>query len=119
VGYVVGKPVGILGCSWLVTRLSHRRLQPPVGWAAVAGGGTIAGIGFTVALLIATLSFDGRRLEEAKVGILAAALVEALLTWLLFRATAILPRRLAIRALLGTEKKIVDLYIEVDQEQDH
>src|SRR5437764_6507925 len=56
VGYVVGKPVGILGCSWLVTWLSRRRLQPPVGWAAVAGGGTIAGIGFTVALLIATLA---------------------------------------------------------------
>src|SRR5204863_601395 len=34
VGYVVGKPVGILGGSWLVTRLSRRRLQPPVGWAA-------------------------------------------------------------------------------------
>ena len=33
VGYVVGKPVGILGCSWLVTRLSRRWLQPPVGWA--------------------------------------------------------------------------------------
>src|SRR6266536_268786 len=60
VGYVVGKPVGILGGSWLVTRLSHGRLQPPVGWAAVAGGGTIAGIGFTIALLIATLAFDGR-----------------------------------------------------------
>ena len=37
--------------SWLVTRLSRGRLRPPVGWAAVAGGGTIAGIGFTVSLL--------------------------------------------------------------------
>ena len=43
VGYVVGKPLGILGASWLVTRLSRGRLRPPVGWAAVAGGGTIAG----------------------------------------------------------------------------
>ena len=43
VGYVVGKPVGILGCSWLVARLSRGRLRPPLGWAAVAGGGTIAG----------------------------------------------------------------------------
>src|SRR5215212_7006695 len=40
-GYVVGKPVGILGTSWLVARLSRQRLRPPVGWAAVAGGGTI------------------------------------------------------------------------------
>jgi Na+/H+ antiporter NhaA/protein-disulfide isomerase len=119
VGYVVGKPVGILGCSWLMTRLSGRRLQPPVGWAAVAGGGTIAGIGFTVALLVATLAFDGRRLEEAKLGILSAALGAALLTWLLFRATAMMPRRLRIRALLGTAEPLVDLYIDVDPERDH
>ncbi len=119
VGYVVGKPVGILGGSWLVTRLSHGRLQPPVGWAAVAGGGTIAGIGFTIALLIATLAFDGRQLEEAKVGILSAALSAALITWLLFRATALLPRRLRIRALLGSAQPLVDLYSDVDRERDH
>jgi Na+/H+ antiporter NhaA len=119
VGYVVGKPVGILGCSWLVARLSRGRLRPPLGWAAVAGGGTIAGIGFTVALLVATLAFEGRQLEEAKVGILGAALAAALITWLLFRATALLPRRLRVRALLGTAEPLVDLYSEVDPERDH
>jgi protein-disulfide isomerase len=119
VGYVVGKPVGILGCSWLLTRLTRRRLQPPVGWAAVAGGGTIAGVGFTVALLVATLAFEGRRLEEAKLGILSAALGAALITWLLFRAVALLPRRLRIRTLLGSAEPLVDLYIDVDPERDH
>ena len=118
-GYVVGKPVGILGFSWLVTRLSRGRLQPPVGWAAVAGGGTIAGVGFTVALLIATLAFDGSQLEEAKLGILSAALGATLLSWLLFRATAFLPRQLRIRALLGTAEPLVDLYIDVDPDRDH
>jgi len=118
-GYVVGKPLGILGTSWLLTRLSRGRLRPPVGWAAVAGGGTIAGVGFTIALLVATLAFDGSRLEEAKVGILSAALAAALITWLLFRATALLPRRLRIRSLLGTAEDLVDLYIEVDPERDH
>jgi Na+/H+ antiporter NhaA len=118
-GYVVGKPVGILGSAWLLTRLSGGRLRPPVGWVAVAGGGTIAGIGFTVALLVAALAFDGRRLEEAKLGILSAALGAALLTWLLFRATARLPRRLRIRALLGTAEPLMDLYIDVDPERDH
>jgi Na+/H+ antiporter NhaA len=119
VGYVVGKPVGIVGSSWLVTHLSRRRLQPPVGWAAVAGGGTIAGIGFTVSLLIATLAFGGRQLEEAKLGILSAALSAAFLPSLLFRATALLPRRLRIRALLGTAESLVDLYIDVDPDRDH
>jgi Na+/H+ antiporter NhaA len=118
-GYVVGKPVGILGSSWLLTRLSRGRLRPPVGWAAVAGGGTIAGIGFTVALLVATLAFDGARLEEAKLGILGSALGATLVTWILFRATALLPRRLRARALLGTAEPIVDLYIDVDEERDH
>jgi len=119
VGYVVGKPVGIVGSAWLLTRLSRGRLRPPVGWAAVAGGGTIAGIGFTVALLVATLAFEGSELEEAKLGILSAALCAALLTWLLFRATALLPRSLRIRALLGTAEPLVDLYIDVDPERDH
>ncbi len=119
VGYVIGKPVGILGFSWLLTILSRGRLRPPVGWAAVAGGGTIAGIGFTVSLLIATLAFDARRLEEAKLGILSAALAAALLTWLLFRTTALLPRRLRIRALLGTAAPLVDLYLDVDPGRDH
>ena len=111
--------MGIFGSAWLLTRLSLGRLRPPVGWAAVAGGGTIAGIGFTVALLVATLAFQGSELEEAKLGILSAALGAALLTWLLFRATALLPRSLRIRALLGTAEPLVDLYIDVDPERDH
>jgi Na+/H+ antiporter NhaA len=119
VGYVVGKPVGILGGTWLATRLSRGRLRPPVGWAAVAGGGTIAGIGFTVALLVATLAFDGSDLEEAKLGILSAALAATVLTWLIFRATALLPRETRLRALLGRAEPIADLYIDVDPERDH
>jgi Na+/H+ antiporter NhaA len=118
-GYVAGKPVGVFGSSWLLTRLTRGRLRPPVGWVAVAGGGTIAGVGFTIALLVANLAFDGQRLEEAKVGVLSAALCAALLTWLLFRATAMLPRRLRIRALLGASEPIVDLYVDVDSERDH
>jgi Na+/H+ antiporter NhaA len=118
-GYVVGKPVGILGGSWLATRLSGGRIRPPVGWAAVAGGGTISGIGFTVSLLVATLAFDGRQLQEAKFGILSAAVGAALITWLLFRATALLPRRQRILALIGTAQPLVDLYSDVDPERDH
>jgi Na+/H+ antiporter NhaA len=118
-GYASGKPVGILGVSWLVARVSRGRLRPPVGWAAVAGGGTIAGIGFTVSLLVATLAFDGTRLEEAKLGILSAALCASIVTWVLFRATALLPRRARLRALLGTDEPLVDLDVEVDTERDH
>ena len=119
VGYVVGKPVGIAGVCWLATRLTGRRLRPPVGWAAVVGGGTIAGIGFTVSLLVASLAFEGETLADAKIGIIAAALIATLLTWLLFSATARLPRRLRIRALAGGAEPLTDLYLDVDPERDH
>jgi protein-disulfide isomerase len=118
-GYVVGKPVGIVGATWLAVRLSRGRLRPPVGWASVAGAGTIAGIGLTVSLLIASLAFHGAELDEAKIGVLSAALVAATLTWLLVLATKRLPRRLRIRMLLGTPDLIVDLADPVDPERDH
>ena len=118
-GYVLGKPLGILAASWLTTSASRGRLRPPVGWAAVAGGGTIAGIGFTVSLLIATLAFEGPQLREAKLGVLSAALGASLLTWLVFRATALLPRRARIRALLGDAETLPDLAVPVDPERDH
>ena len=118
-GYVLGKPVGIFFGTWLPSRLARGRLRPPVGWVAVAGGGTIAGIGFTVSLLIATLAFHGNELEEAKLGVLTAALGASTLTWLLFRATALLPQRTRIRALLGAAEPLTDLYIDVDPERDH
>jgi protein-disulfide isomerase len=118
-GYVLGKPVGIAGATWLATRLSHGRLRPPVGWASVAGAGTIAGIGFTVSILIADLAFHGTDLAEAKVGTLSAAALAAMLTWLLVLATRRLPRRLRIRMLLGTPDLIVDLADPVDPERDH
>src|ERR1039457_6677953 len=70
IGYLVGKPAGTAGCAWLVARLSHGRLTPPVGWGAVAGAGAVAGIGFTVSLLIASLALSGTELAEAKLGIL-------------------------------------------------
>jgi Na+/H+ antiporter NhaA len=119
VGYVAGKPVGITGTAWLVKRITRGKLRPPVGWAAVAGGGAIAGIGFTVSLLIATLAFDGAQLEEAKLGVLSAAVVASGATWLVFRVTDRLPRRMRLRALLGGDAPIVDLAVPVDPERDH
>jgi Na+/H+ antiporter NhaA len=119
VGYIVGKPVGIVGASWLLSRLSRGKIRPPVGWAAVTGVGTVAGVGFAVSILIATLAFSGIQLQEAKLGVLSAALGASLLTWLVFRATDLLPRRLRIRALLGNAQAIIDLGAPVDPGRDH
>jgi Na+/H+ antiporter NhaA/predicted DsbA family dithiol-disulfide isomerase len=119
VAYVVGKPVGIVGTSALVTWATRGRLRPPVGWAGVAGGGTIAGVAFTVSLLIASLAFTGQELEEATLGVLASAVLAPAVTWSVFRVTAMLPAPRRIRALLGTSTVIVDLADDVDPDRDH
>jgi Na+/H+ antiporter NhaA len=118
-GYLVGKPVGIVGASWLATTLSRGRLRPPVGWGATLAGGMIAGVGFTVSLLIATLAFRGEQLQQAKVGILSALVCAVAATWAVTVVIRALPRRLRIRALLGTSEGIVDLAVPVDPHRDH
>ena len=118
IGYVAGKPLGITGASWLLTRLSRGRLRPPVGWAAVTGVGTIAGIGFAVSILIATLAFSGTQLQEAKLGVLTTVVAAPAVTWLVFRAATLLPARLQVRALLGTSEVITDLGAPVDAGRD-
>ncbi|HZE00513.1 MAG TPA: Na+/H+ antiporter NhaA [Pseudonocardiaceae bacterium] len=119
IGYVAGKPLGIVGSSWLVTRLNRAQLRPPVGWAAIAGGGAIAGIGFTVSLLIATLAFAGAQLQEAKLGVLSAAFCASAAAWVVFGITALLHPRRRMRALLGTAEAIIDLVEPVDPDRDH
>ena len=119
VGYVVGKPLGVVATAWAVTRMSRGRIRPPVGWAAVLGSGTIAGVGFTVALLIATRAFQGAELDQAKVGALSAVVVSAALTWLVYRLVALLPSAAKARALVGDVAYIQDLVPEVDIDHDH
>jgi Na+/H+ antiporter NhaA len=117
--YVVGKPVGIVGTSWIASRLSGGKLRPPVGWPALAAGGALAGIGFTVSLLIASLAFHGDTLAEAKLGVLAAGVGASLTGWLLFRALSLIPEEARVRQLAQTTESIVDLAIPVDSEIDH
>jgi Na+/H+ antiporter NhaA len=119
IGYLAGKPLGTAGCAWLVTKLSHGRMRPSVGWGAVAGAGAVAGIGFTVSLLIASLALEGNTLAEAKLGILSAALAASILTWIIFQVVNRLPVRARLRALLGTAEVITDLVVPVDPDRDH
>jgi Na+/H+ antiporter NhaA len=115
VGLVVGKPLGILGATWLVSRPSLAGLPRTVGWPSLAGAATVAGIGFTVSLLIADITFTGRELEEAKLGILAASVIASLAAWIAFAAIRRLPRA----AEGGVAPPILDLAEDVDPEVDH
>jgi len=73
-GLVVGKPLGIVGFSFVAVRLGLASLPEGVGWGALLGGSFLAGIGFTMSLFIAGLALDGPTLDAAKVGILGASL---------------------------------------------
>ena len=84
-GYVVGKPVGILGTVWLASRPWLLGLRRGLSWPVTAGGATVGGMGFTVSVLIASIALDGQQLEEAKIGVLAAALVAPCLAWVVFQ----------------------------------
>jgi NhaA family Na+:H+ antiporter len=78
---VVGKPIGIVTTTWLLTRVTRARLDDTVKWVDLIGVGLLAGIGFTVSLLIGELSFglNSTYGDDAKVAILCASVLAALL----------------------------------------
>jgi Na+/H+ antiporter NhaA len=119
VGYVVGKPVGILGASWLATRRRLHGVRPTLSWPTLAGGGAVAGIGFTVSLLISSLAFHGEHLAEAKLGVLGAAIAAPLVAWGVFAVGRRLPTSVRARQLAGTADDILDLSDDVDPARDH
>ena len=86
-GFVLGKPIGVVGFAWLAVRSGLAVRPTDLGWGTLAGGGMLAGIGFTMALLIADLAFQDTLLQTAKIGILTASVLSAagglaLLAWL-------------------------------------
>jgi NhaA family Na+:H+ antiporter len=77
---VVGKPIGVVGATWLAVRMGWCRLAPGVSWGGVYLVGLLAGIGFTMSIFIAMLAFtDERLLNAAKLGVLLGSLVAAML----------------------------------------
>jgi Na+/H+ antiporter NhaA len=118
-GYVFGKPLGILGATWLAARLWPGEYRLALSWPVIGGVGVVAGVGFTVSLLIASIVFEGQAREEATLGVLGAALVASLAGWGVFRAIRHLPAPVRARQLLRTAEDIVDLAEPVDPERDH
>src|SRR5438552_2221855 len=118
-GYVLGKPLGILGASLIASRPALRGPRPSLSWASLLGGGAIAGIGFTVSLLISSLAFSGQRLQEAKLGVLASALLAPAVAGSVFAVYRRLPRRVLARQIGATAEDILDLAGDVDPQRDH
>lgn len=80
-GLVCGKMLGITGTTWVVTHISKASLDPDIKWIDLIGMSAVAGIGFTVSLLVTELSFPAgsELLDYAKVGVLTASLLAAVL----------------------------------------
>lgn len=85
IGLVVGKPIGVIGGVWLVTKLTPAEVHSSFGWGEVTGIGLVAGVGFTVSLLISELAFDELPVDltDAKLGILTASVIASILAFLL------------------------------------
>jgi Na+:H+ antiporter, NhaA family len=104
-GLVLGKPIGIGGITWLMTKLTRAQLDPSLKWIDVIGMAFLAGIGFTVSLLVAELSFGegSAHNDHAKVAILTASLLAAVLATVILR-----PRNRYYRKLEAEEKVDAD-----------
>jgi NhaA family Na+:H+ antiporter len=87
VGLVVGKPIGIMVATWLVARFTRADLDEGLAWVDVLGLSVLAGIGFTVSLLIGELAFgSGSELDDhVKVGVLAGSVTAAILAAVVLR----------------------------------
>ena len=118
-GYVIGKPLGILVASWVATRPGLGGLRLTLSWPALSAGATVAGVGFTVSVLVASRAFTGRDLEEAKVGVLAAAVLASLACFAVTRVYRRLPESFRARQIAGTRAELLDLSDEVDPARDH
>jgi NhaA family Na+:H+ antiporter len=116
-GLVIGKAVGIFGGTWLAARFTRASLNEDLAWADLFAVATLAGIGFTVSLLIGELAFtgDAALTDEIKAAVLTGSLIAAVLAAILLKLRV---RR--YRALLAEEERdddmdgIPDVYEEHD-----
>lgn len=86
-GLVVGKPIGIMAATWLVSRFTRARLDDGLAWVDVLGLALLSGVGFTVSLLIGELAFGAGTERDAhvKLAVLAGSLAAALIAAVVLR----------------------------------
>ena len=118
-GYVFGKPIGVVAGSWIASRPRLHGPRAPVSPPVLLAGGAFAGIGFTVSLLISSLAFQGRLLQEAKIGTLSTLIVAPVFSRLALMLIRRLPAELRARQIAATAEDILDLAEDVDPERDH
>jgi Na+:H+ antiporter, NhaA family len=104
-GLVVGKTIGVFGSTYLVARFTRAELGEGIAWTDLLGVALVAGIGFTVSLLIGELAFDtgSERGEHVKAAVLAGSLTSALLAALVLTRRNAVYRRMAQAEVAGQD----------------
>ena len=104
-GLFLGKPIGVLFTAWAVARFTRASLNPSIGWQDVTAVGLLAGIGFTVSLLITKLGYGETPalLDSAKVAVLSASVLAALVA-----SVVLLTRNRHYRRVAAVEEADVD-----------
>ncbi|MEU3843144.1 Na+/H+ antiporter NhaA [Streptomyces sp. NPDC028635] len=118
-GLVVGKTIGIFGGTWLTARFTRASLSEDLAWADVFAVASLAGIGFTVSLLIGELAFENDALltDEVKAAVLTGSVIAAIAATVLLKI-----RNARYRRLVEVEERdddldgIPDIYEEDDPE---
>jgi Na+:H+ antiporter, NhaA family len=105
-GLVVGKPIGVLAMAWFMARFTRATLSPGIAWRDIFAIGLLAGVGFTVALLITELGYknDILLLDSAKIAVLVASVLAAAVA-----AIALLSRGRHYAALAEVEEADSDM----------
>lgn len=119
-GLVVGKPLGVLTATWLMARFTKAELDDDLSWTDLIGVGLLAGIGFTVALLVGELAFGvgSESDEHVKVGVLMGSLVSALLAVVVLRMRNATYRRISERESVDADADgIPDVYQQDERDQ--
>lgn len=117
-GLVAGKAIGVFGGTYLMARFTKAELNPDLTWSDVFGLATIAGIGFTVSLLIGELAFrDDPHMEElVKTAVLVGSILAALIATVLLARRNVIYRRMAEEESRDEDHDgIPDVY-EVDEQ---
>lgn len=118
-GLVAGKTLGIFGGTWLVTRFTKAELNKELAWADLFAVATLAGIGFTVSLLIGELAFAGDEdtVNEIKAAVLIGSLIAAALSGVLLRLRVRRYRALSEEEELDEDASgVPDVYEQDDPE---
>ncbi len=84
-GLLVGKPLGITGACFIASKLGLAQLSSEISWKKLIGASTLAGVGFTMSIVVASSAFEGSILTASKVSILIASTLAAIIGIMILR----------------------------------